>query len=103
MVSDDSQTMSDLQKKWAKTKISTAMHTMAPPPLPELGESDEDRFGAGSVPNTPQDDDSSSASSMSSTGTVIPSPGRALFARPQGYTRPPSSRATGTHTHADTR
>ena len=99
MVSDDSQTMSDLQKKWAKTKISTAMHTMAPPPLPELGESDDDRFGSGSVPNTPQDDDSSSASSMSSTGTVIPSPGRALFARPQGYR--PSSHAMATYTHAD--
>ena len=75
--------MSELQKKWAKTKISTAMHTMAPPPLPDLGELDEDRYSSGSVPNTP-DDDSSSASSMSSTGTVIPSPGRALFARPQG-------------------
>jgi protein phosphatase methylesterase 1 len=84
--------MSDLQKKWAKTRITTAMHAMAPPPLVpvfnELDELDEDRYGLGSVPNTPQDDDSSSASSMSSTGTVIPSPGRALFARPQGYPPP---------------
>jgi protein phosphatase methylesterase 1 len=78
--------MSDLQKKWARTRITTAMHAMAPPPLvPEFNELDEDRYGSVSVPNTPQDDDSSSASSMSSTGTVIPSPGRALFARPQGY------------------
>ncbi|KAL2199252.1 Alpha/Beta hydrolase protein [Corynascus similis CBS 632.67] len=82
--------MSELQKKWAKAKITTAMHTMAPPPPPlaEFNELDEDRYsayGSGSVPNTPQDDDSSSASSMSSTGTVIPSPGRALFARPQGF------------------
>lgn len=82
--------MSDLQKKWAKAKISTAMHAMAPPPpLPEFSELDEDRYSSGSVPNTPQDDDSSSASSMSSTGTVIPSPGRALFARPQGYSKTP--------------
>lgn len=77
--------MSDLQKKWAKAKITSSMHTMAPPPLPGFNELDEDRYGTDYVPNTPQDDDSSSASSMSSTGTVIPSPGRALFARPQGY------------------
>lgn len=84
--------MSDLQKKWAKAKITTAMHAMAPPPpVPEFNELDEDSYGSGSVPNTPQDDDSSSASSMSSTGTVIPSPGRALFARPQGYSPRPLS------------
>ncbi|KAH6634416.1 Alpha/Beta hydrolase protein [Chaetomium sp. MPI-SDFR-AT-0129] len=85
--------MSELQKKWAKAKFSTAVqHAMAPPPPPlslagfnELDEEAEDRFGSGLVPNTPQDDDSSSASSMSSTGTIIPSPGRALFARPQGF------------------
>jgi hypothetical protein len=63
--------MSDLQKKWAKAKMDNALHPMATPPVPEFNES--------------QDDDSSSASSVSSTGTVIPSPGRALFARPQGY------------------
>ncbi|KAL2165167.1 hypothetical protein VTH06DRAFT_463 [Thermothelomyces fergusii] len=86
--------MSELQKKWAKARITTAMHTMAPhtmAPLPSLADSDEpgeDRYSAystGSVPGTPQDDDSSSASSVSSAGTVIPSPGRALFARPQGF------------------
>lgn len=38
------------------------------------------------VPELPEhvDDDSSSASSMSSTGTIIPSPTQKLFARPQG-------------------
>ncbi|KAK3310081.1 Alpha/Beta hydrolase protein [Chaetomium strumarium] len=77
--------MSDLQKKWAKAKMSNALHAMASPPVPEFSEFDEDRYGSSSVPNTPQDDDSSSASSVSSTGTVIPSPGRALFARPQGF------------------
>ncbi|KAJ4297162.1 Protein phosphatase methylesterase 1 [Collariella sp. IMI 366227] len=52
--------MSDLQKKWAKTKFSNTMHAMAPPPMPEFDELDEDRYGSGSfVPNTPQDDDSS--------------------------------------------
>ncbi|KAK4237152.1 hypothetical protein C8A03DRAFT_16286 [Achaetomium macrosporum] len=77
--------MSDLQKRWAKAKMSNALHAMATPPVPEFNEFDEDRYGSGLVANTPQDDDSSSASSVSSTGTVIPSPGRALFARPQGF------------------
>jgi protein phosphatase methylesterase 1 len=31
------------------------------------------------------EDDTSSASSASSTGTVMPSPSRKLFARPSGY------------------
>nr|CDP23087.1 Putative protein phosphatase methylesterase [Podospora anserina S mat+] len=101
--------MSELQKKWAKARLSNTMqaHAYAPSqamgttamPIPattlqppvglpdfnELDEEDEDQFGSlSSIPNHPQDDDSSSASSVSSTGTVIPSPGRALFARPQG-------------------
>lgn len=80
--------MSDLQKQRIKAKLDMAMHSvMPPPPLPEFDELDEfneDRYSSASVPNIPQDDDSSSASSVSSTGTVIPSPGRALFARPQG-------------------
>ncbi|KAK4136400.1 protein phosphatase methylesterase [Trichocladium antarcticum] len=64
------------------------MHSaVAAPALPEFNELDEDRYSSGCIPNTPQDDDSSSASSVSSTGTVIPSPGRALFARPQGVPR----------------
>lgn len=78
--------MSDLHKKQIKARLNQAMHSvMSPPPLPEFSELDEDRYSSASTPNTPQDDDSSSASSVSSTGTVIPSPGRALFARPQGY------------------
>ncbi|KAK4181623.1 Alpha/Beta hydrolase protein [Triangularia setosa] len=101
--------MSELQKKWAKARLSNTMqaHAYTPTqavgtaaiPIPattsqppvglsefnELDEEDEDQFGSlSSIPNHPQDDDSSSASSVSSTGTVIPSPGRALFARPQG-------------------
>lgn len=56
---------------------------MAPESLNEL---DEDQHDAGRVLPLPDfaDDDSSSASSASSTGTVVPSPGRNLFARPQG-------------------
>ncbi|KAK0670427.1 Alpha/Beta hydrolase protein [Cercophora samala] len=95
--------MSELQKKWAKARLSNTMqaHAMGTTAIPipattlqppvglpefnELDEEDEDQFGSlSSIPNHPQDDDSSSASSVSSTGTVIPSPGRALFARPQG-------------------
>lgn len=84
--------MSDLQRKWAKTKA----HAMA-----EFDEADEDKavaaVSANHVAELPEvaDDDSSSASSMSSTGTVVPSPSRSLFARPQGYdTRFVSIRAT---------
>ena len=72
--------MSDLAKTFAKTKLSslpppepafpkTKLPSLPPPePLLELEEGDDD--GSGSIP---RDDDSSSASSMSSTGTVIPS------------------------------
>ncbi|KAK3335585.1 Alpha/Beta hydrolase protein [Cercophora scortea] len=76
--------MSDLQKKWAKAKFNAM----------EFNELDEDREnadgssgggGGGGGSFMPDDDDSSSASSMSSTGTVIPSPARALFARPRGF------------------
>lgn len=86
--------MSELQKKWAKARLGS--QALGQPPaeiptatvMPEFNEADEDReMGAGPSPGGgfPFDDDSSSASSVSSTGTVIPSPGRALFARPQGY------------------
>ena len=87
--------MSELQRKWAKAKLGSQAlgqppaeiptATAMPPPVPEFNEADEDREMAGPSPGGfPFDDDSSSASSVSSTGTVIPSPGRALFARPQG-------------------
>jgi protein phosphatase methylesterase 1 len=74
--------MSDLQRAWAKSKLG-----LAPDPLLEL-EGDEERDQIGDqVPELPEhmDDDSSSASSVSSTGTIIPTPSQRLFARPQGY------------------
>ncbi|KAK3383108.1 Alpha/Beta hydrolase protein [Lasiosphaeria ovina] len=78
--------MSHLQKKWAKARISSAMAGEA---NMALDEADEDRafqfHHALTQTPTPPDDDSASSSSMSSTGTVIPSPSRALFARPQGF------------------
>ena len=54
----------------------------AKPPRPLNISTSSSTYYGGTIPE--QDDDSSSASSMSSTGTVIPSPGRALFARPMG-------------------
>ncbi|KAK5663279.1 hypothetical protein OQA88_3706 [Cercophora sp. LCS_1] len=70
--------MSDLQRRWAKAKLST---------MPNFSEADEDAVAPHlEIPEVTAhlDDDSSSASSssVSSTGTVIPSPSRALFARP---------------------
>ncbi|KAK0657187.1 Alpha/Beta hydrolase protein [Cercophora newfieldiana] len=96
--------MSDLQRRWAKAKLKAAM--------PGLNELDEEAGGGGDesdsgtttrslsysitsenssdAPPFPDDDSSSaSSSSVSSTGTVIPSPARALFARPLGI---PSAR-----------
>ncbi|KAK0632145.1 protein phosphatase methylesterase 1 [Immersiella caudata] len=98
--------MSDLQRRWAKAKLNAAM--------PVFNELDEEGTGTGTgdesdsgtttrslsysvtsetsdaVPSFPDDDSSSaSSSSVSSTGTVIPSPARALFARPLGI---PSAR-----------
>ncbi|KAJ9157339.1 Protein phosphatase methylesterase 1 [Pleurostoma richardsiae] len=71
--------MSDLQKAWAKKKLSA----MGPD---AFNEADEDaQLEADHVAELPEmvDDDSSSASSASSTGTIVPSPSRNLFARPQ--------------------
>jgi protein phosphatase methylesterase 1 len=72
--------MSELQRKWAKAKISamTDLNT-----LDQIGE-DHDEISE--LPEFADDDSSSasSASSASSTGTIIPSPSRNLFARPQG-------------------
>lgn len=69
--------MSDLQKAWAKAKLSTLN---AFDEADEAGvEEEEEIQGHG-------DDDSgsaSSASSASSTGTVVPSTGQGLFARPK--------------------
>ncbi|UKZ79651.1 Protein with carboxyl methyl esterase activity [Trichoderma virens FT-333] len=75
--------MSDLQRAWAKSKLG-----LVPEPFEELDEAEEDQ-----VPELPEglpeglDDDSSSASSVSSTGTIIPTPSQKLFARPQGVAR----------------
>ena len=69
--------MSDLQRAWAKAKLNIPGE-----PLMEFNDEAE----MDDVPELPEhvDDDSSSASSMSSTGTIIPSPTQKLFARPQG-------------------
>ncbi|KAH8910797.1 protein phosphatase methylesterase 1 [Coniochaeta sp. PMI_546] len=75
--------MSDLQRKWAKAKLKSAMANN------DLNEADEEGQGGDQLPDLPEiiDDDSSSASSASSTGTVIPSPSQRLFARPEGVPR----------------
>lgn len=77
--------MSDLQRAFAKAKLSTYP---ANPPIPfdEAEEDENDGFV-----ELPVDDDSSSASSASSassTGTIIPSSNQNLFARPQGCVTP---------------
>lgn len=102
--------MSDLQRRWAKAKLSAAA-------LPKFNEQDEDDgdqpqsqsrppsqsptanpWAADGIyppgdplPLPPFDDDSSSASSssVSSTGTIIPSPSQSLFARPLTHVPPP--------------
>lgn len=66
--------MSDLQKAWAKAKLSSLE------PFEEAEEAEEE--GGEDVP-AQGDDDSGSASSASSTGTVVPSFGQGLFARPK--------------------
>ncbi|KAM7206980.1 Protein phosphatase methylesterase 1 [Rhypophila sp. PSN 637] len=111
--------MSELQRKWAKQRLNAeaAMMTATSSSIPEFNEADEDNFissGHGSNPSSlsssaipspfalgespgglDADDDSSSASSMSSTGTIIPSPGRALFARPVLHSTGSSSGGIG--------
>lgn len=76
--------MSDIQRAWARSKLGPT--NGAANEYDDLME--EDESSADQVPELPEglvDDDSSSASSMSSTGTVIPSPNQNLFARPHGY------------------
>lgn len=74
--------MSDLQKAWAKKKLELN----GAESFNELDEEEEDD-DSGYLPELPEgfDDDSSSASSASSTGTVVPTPSRKLFARPLGF------------------
>lgn len=73
--------MSDLQKAWAKKKLELSGAEV----FNELDEEEEEQDD-GYLPELPEglDDDSSSASSASSTGTVVPTPSRNLFARPLG-------------------
>ncbi|KAJ4408622.1 Protein phosphatase methylesterase 1 [Gnomoniopsis sp. IMI 355080] len=76
--------MSDLQKAWAKKKLELSGAEV----FNELDEEEEEQDD-GYLPELPEglDDDSSSASSASSTGTVVPTPSRNLFARPLGTPR----------------
>jgi protein phosphatase methylesterase 1 len=78
--------MSDLQRAWAKSKLSLPSGDLTLKELQEEEEKEEEELEADDVSELPEhiDDDSSSASSMSSTGTIIPSPTQKLFARPQG-------------------
>ncbi|KEY74087.1 hypothetical protein S7711_05339 [Stachybotrys chartarum IBT 7711] len=75
--------MSDLQRHWAKSKLGLTHESLKE--AEEEAETDQ----VSELPDIPEpvDDDSSSASSVSSTGTVIPSPNQKLFARPQGISR----------------
>lgn len=73
--------MSDLQKAWAKKKIAMNGAEV----FNELDE-EEETGHLGELPDS-FDDDSSSASSASSTGTIVPTPSRKLFARPLGPPR----------------
>lgn len=79
--------MSDLQRSFAKAKLAGLPLELPLLPSEEDDgkvESEEDEFGHWKLsPDPAQDDDSSSASSASSTGTIIPSPSKNLFARPK--------------------
>ncbi|ETS87378.1 Protein phosphatase methylesterase 1 [Pestalotiopsis fici W106-1] len=73
--------MSDLQKALGKSRLSAGVSPDA------FDEREEQDSYIGDLPEMPIEDDSSSASSASSTGTIIPSPSRNLFARPEGVPR----------------
>ncbi len=75
--------MSDLQRSFAKAKLAGL-----PPMLPDSFDEDEgETDGFTELPVGHSDDDSSSASSASSTGTIKPAVSRNLFARPTGYVK----------------
>lgn len=84
--------MSDLQRQFAKAKLSGLPFD---PPMPAgyINEENEDDDYAENddlrpLPEPSAEDDSSSASSASSassTGTIRPSPSKHLFARPKGF------------------
>jgi hypothetical protein len=78
--------MSDFQKAFAKSRL--ARLAADPPPMLEEDDGEETIEGEESPSKTTtvlhHDDDSSSASSASSTGTIIPSPRKNLFASLKG-------------------
>lgn len=78
--------MSDLQRAFAKAKLS-GLPPVVPQPLVELpeDEEEEERDSFGELRTERSDDDSSSVSSASSTGTIRPSSAGRTFARPNGY------------------
>ena len=83
--------MSDLQRSFAKAKLAGLPFE---PPLPphQLEEDilEDERDDLRPLPDSVQDDDSSSASSASSassTGTIRPSPSKHLFTRPKGFVK----------------
>ena len=80
--------MSDLQRAWAKSKLGLVHE-----PFIELEEDEQHAEQVSELPEHLDDDSSpaSSASSVSSTGTIIPTPTQRLFARPQGYSCPSAS------------
>ncbi|RMD44822.1 hypothetical protein DV735_g287, partial [Chaetothyriales sp. CBS 134920] len=69
--------MSFLQRSFAKSILSN----LPPDPIPRLDEREETEDG---IASTSPDDSSSSASSVDSTDTVIPSSSRNLLERPRG-------------------
>jgi len=73
--------MSDLQKSFAKAKLAG----LPPMPPEPLFDEEEETDGFTELPVDHPDDDSSSASSASSTGTIKPTVQEKLFARPMGY------------------
>jgi hypothetical protein len=73
------QTMSDLQRSFAKTHLPKS--TLEPVPVFDEREEDEDELSALPLESRVSD----SSSSASSTGTIVPSPGKNLFERPKGY------------------
>ena len=82
-MNDEYKNMSDLRRSFAKAKLATLPYE--PPLPPQQVDEEDDTFDSGDLrpSDSAQDDDSSSASSASSTGTIIPSPSKNLFARPK--------------------
>jgi protein phosphatase methylesterase 1 len=74
--------MSDLQRSFAKAKLA-GLPPFPPDTFDEEDEEETDAFIE--LPADHLDDDSSSASSASSTGTIRPTSSQNLFARPFGY------------------